>query len=109
LFQQGEADAREATPVADFERDLKVFLGRLRGVFPHTPILLSQSSICRNAAHAGIRGKQAEVVSLSQQIYPGPDTDRIAERHDGCHFSSLGLQQLALAWFDASKAHFSSP
>jgi hypothetical protein len=43
------------------------------------------------------------VVDARAGILPGPDTDSIgfAERYDGCHFSTEGMEHAARLWLDA--------
>jgi hypothetical protein len=43
------------------------------------------------------------VISIADQVLPGPDTDLIGIEHrrDGCHFAASGQELAAQAWFKA--------
>ena len=49
-------------------------------------------------AGAVIREAQRTVIDPNKGILPGPDTDLITDRFDGCHMGRQGLMDHASAW-----------
>jgi hypothetical protein len=50
------------------------------------------------ASQATIRAAQQSLIDVDKAIVPGPDTDLIRDRFDGCHMGSVGLHEHARAW-----------
>jgi hypothetical protein len=50
------------------------------------------------ANQAIIRRAQQSLISSQDVILPGPDTDLIRDRFDGCHMGSTGLREHARMW-----------
>ena len=50
------------------------------------------------ANQAIIRHAQQSLFNAEQRILPGPDTDLIRDRFDGCHMGAAGLREHAYMW-----------
>jgi hypothetical protein len=68
------------------------------------PIYVSIATRCgRVHPNESIRQAQRAVIDPSAGILTGPDTDTLgfAQRYDGCHFSTEGLDAAAELWLQA--------
>lgn len=110
LWHQGESDniagTSAETYVHLFESIRRVF--RERGI--EAPIYIALASyhpaciINGNGNSEDVRQAQKSLAKMYKDIFPGPDTDkfdRCIDRHDGVHFSSVGLEKHAAAWLKA--------
>ncbi len=103
LWHQGEADARENTANEPFRHHFSSVLTKLKSATENAPILVAQTSVCRNNPNEIIRSAQAAMWNSANGVFPGPDTDSLGdrERFDGCHFSRSGLKKVAYMWAQA--------
>ena len=99
LWHQGEANWH--TDPTDYARELRA-LAATAGRLANAPFFVSVATICQNGPDAAIENAQRSVVD-GQRILPGPDTDTLLpqDRKDGCHFSKLGQEKVALMWANA--------
>lgn len=82
-------------------------LAPIRRLGVDAPIYVARATRCAKAGpSAEIRGAQGGLVDPPSRILAGPDTDALglAERYDGCHFSSEGLDRAAALWLEALRA-----
>jgi hypothetical protein len=102
LWQQGEGD-RDKTSEMEYIRYFINLTEQLRMSNMQAPIYLAQSSRCRDSGSVAIRSAQRNLVSQRRGIFAGPNTDLIGPegRWDGCHFSSNGMDKVALLWFNS--------
>jgi len=102
LWQQGEADARMGTSNGKYSSEMTVLVHRLREHGISGPMLLAQSTRCRNSGSNDLHAALTQVVQQEPNVFPGPDTDALGEgfRSDGCHFNDAGLNAAAIAWLD---------
>jgi hypothetical protein len=107
LWQQGEADARNATSREDYSAGLTILIHRLREAGISAPVLLARSTRCRNTPNDAIRSAMAGIADHEPNVYLGPDTDTLGDdyRFDGCHFNDAGLQRAASMWLDSLRRH----
>ncbi|MGH8666655.1 MAG: sialate O-acetylesterase, partial [Burkholderiales bacterium] len=104
LWHQGEADATANTPPDQYEAALRALIASIRRHGVAAPIYIAVSTRCgRTRPDESIRLAQRAVVDAGAGILPGPDTDSLgfAERYDGCHFSTEGLDRAAELWLHA--------
>lgn len=100
LWQQGEADARYGTSMDAYVHNLQRVFARVRKRLPDAPIFVARSTRCRSEPNPRVRDAQADVVRTMPHLQFGPDLDLLGAdlRHDGCHFSSAGLEAASLQW-----------
>lgn len=101
LWQQGEADARAATPAPDYAQALLALAATLRRHGVDAPVLVARSTVCRAAPAATLHRAQDHAAAQDSGLRIGPDTDTALgrdERIDGCHFSAPGLDAAARLW-----------
>jgi lysophospholipase L1-like esterase len=107
LWQQGEADARDATSARAYRDQLVRLDALLHGLGVDAPVFLALSTVCRSPPYAPVREAIAQATASTAstaapgRLRPGPDTDRLVaagDRRDGCHFSATGAQAAARAW-----------
>jgi len=103
LWHQGEADALYGTSKEHYIRSFRALVGSVRALDIAAPIYVAIASYFAvpegyAAAQAVIRGAQFAVIDAGNGIFIGPDTDRIADRFDGCHMGRQGLIDHARAW-----------
>ena len=104
LWQQGEADAIARTPAQVYREQFLAMLAAIRREGVNAPIFVARASRCgRVRPSEAIRGAQHALIDPALGILAGPDTDALgfAERFDGCHFSTEGLDRAAELWLDA--------
>ncbi len=102
LWHQGEADANRTDP----EIYQQLFLEMLTGIRQQrieAPIYISQATFCRGQQDPQLRRAQRDLVDPDWGIRLGPNTDvlDLCYRHDGCHFSTEGLERAADLWLQA--------
>lgn len=109
IWHQGESDNLEDTPKDVYKSRLKEIYQQIRDsgiqsdfyvcVASYHPAMIG---IKENGNDAIIRQAQIEFVNETPGIKPGPDTDLFnlaSDRHDGVHFSTLGLDKFAKELF----------
>src|SRR5262245_8210113 len=89
LWHQGEADALHGTSADQYVSAFRALARSLR-VLMFAPIYVATASYFAvpegyGASQAVIRRAQQSVISPEDAILPGPDTDLIKDRFDGCH------------------------
>lgn len=100
LWQQGESDCRYRTTQEEYMKEFASMFEGVRAIGLSAPLYIAIASKNPKPCDS-IQNAQRALVDIGRGIYPGPDTDSIAERFDGIHFSSGGLLQLADLWFEA--------
>jgi hypothetical protein len=108
-WHQGEADANHTgMSAAAYSRYFRSMLHEVREAGVDAPVYVALATLCEEAPHpfqnsAEIRRGQKQVISIADQVLPGPDTDLIGIEHrrDGCHFAASGQELAAQAWFKA--------
>lgn len=102
LWQQGEADARNGTVAAEYQRGLASLAAMLDQAGVRAPLILARSTVCRSLPNEAIRAAiEQTVASMPGKFVLGPDTDQLqgdSLRSDGCHLSQAGLKQAAAQW-----------
>jgi Carbohydrate esterase, sialic acid-specific acetylesterase len=103
LWHQGEADALYGTSADAYANDFQALVGSLRGLGIRAPIYVAIASYFAipegyAANQAIIRHAQQSLISPLQGLLPGPDTDLIRDRFDGCHMGRAGLCEHAQMW-----------
>ena len=104
LWHQGEADAQRGTTEAAYRESFLAMLAAIRRLEVDAPIHVAVASRCgRMRGSQPVRSAQTALIDPPAGILPGPDTDTLgfAERYDGCHFSSEGLDKAADLWWEA--------
>lgn len=108
LWQQGEADAMAKTSAQAYREGFLAMLAAIRRMGVDAPIYAARATRCAKARPSEeIRGAQGGLIDPSLRILAGPDTDALgfAERYDGCHFSTEGLDRAAALWLEALRAN----
>jgi len=111
-WHQGEADANHTgMSGAEYCAQFQTMLRALRDAAVKAPVYVALATLCEGDPHpyqnaVEIRRGQRKVISIRDQVLPGPDTDLIGIEHrrDGCHFSASGQELAAQAWFKAITA-----
>lgn len=102
LWQQGEADARNGTVAAEYQRGLASLAALLNQAGVQAPLVLARSTVCRSLPNEAIRAAIEQTVATTPDSFVlGPDTDQLqgdTYRRDGCHLSQAGLKQAAAQW-----------
>jgi hypothetical protein len=103
LWHQGEADALYGTRADNYAKAFRALVGSLRDLDIRAPIYVAIASFFAipegyAANQAIIRRAQQSLISPQQGILPGPDTDLIRDRFDGCHMGRAGLCEHAHMW-----------
>ncbi|MFN3705890.1 MAG: sialate O-acetylesterase [Thermoflexales bacterium] len=113
LWHQGESDAVLGTSEAEYRERFLNMLAALRAQGVRAPVFVAVATRCgRYPPNEAIRRAQQSLVNPELGIFAGPDTDQLdaSYRHDGCHFSTRGLQAHAQLWFEAlARAEASAP
>jgi hypothetical protein len=105
LWHQGEADALYGTSAADYRSRLRALVLSIRQRGNIAPFYVATASYFANPQgfaqqQQTIRAAQAGLPDTTLEILPGPNTDLILDRHDGCHMASSGLREHAAAWVE---------
>jgi hypothetical protein len=103
LWHQGEADALYGTSADEYARAFRALVGSLRDLDIRVPIYVATASYFAvpegyGASQAIIRSAQQSLINAEEGILPGPDTDLIRDRFDGCHMGRTGLREHAQVW-----------
>jgi len=103
LWHQGEADALYGTSADRYINAFRALVRSLRDLDIRAPIYIATASYFAvpegyGANQAIIRRAQQSLISPEDLILPGPDTDLIRDRFDGCHMGNTGLRQHAQMW-----------
>jgi hypothetical protein len=120
LWQQGEADARAGVTTRRYRDNLLQLQSHLGASGIHAPIVMAKSTVCRSVPSLPIRQAVDDLVASRRGFEAGPDTDTLVDRapasthspalrHDGCHFTALGLQKAAQLWAPVLRPRISSP
>jgi hypothetical protein len=102
LWHQGESDAALNISPTDYRlRFLNVLKG-IREAGVDAPVFVAVATHCgQYGENKDIRWVQRDIVNHDLRIWQGPDTDTLSAaefRHDGCHFSTRGLDAHADLW-----------
>jgi hypothetical protein len=101
LWHQGESDAYLQIHPTDYRlRFLNVLKG-VRELGVGAPVFIAVATRCGPyPENKDIRWVQRDIVNHDAGIWQGPDTDVLGAdyRHDGCHFSTRGLDAHADLW-----------
>jgi len=106
LWQQGEADAIERTSGEAYRQRFGAMLASIRGLGVDAPIYVARATRCAKVHPSDeIANAQSALADPAAGILPGPDLDTLglADRYDGCHFSTEGLERAAELWLGALK------
>ena len=103
LWHQGEADAFYGTSAEAYARAFGELVASLRDLHITAPIHVAIASYFAVPAgysdtQAVIREALRSVIDPNNGILPGPDTDLITDRFDGCHMGRNGLRDHARSW-----------
>jgi hypothetical protein len=103
FWHQGEADALYGTSADDYTRAFRALVGSLRDLGIRARIHIAIASYFAipegyGAKQAIIRRAQRSLICPQQGVLPGPDTDMIRDRFDGCHMGTTGLREHAQMW-----------
>ena len=101
FWHQGESDAALLIHPSDYRVRFMDMLRGLRELGVDAPVFVAQATRCGGyPENKDIRWVQRDIVNHSLGIWQGPDTDSLGSefRHDGCHFSTRGLDAHAELW-----------
>jgi Carbohydrate esterase, sialic acid-specific acetylesterase len=103
FWHQGEADALYGTSAGDYTKAFRALVGSLRDLGIRAPIYVAIASYFAipegyAASQAIIRDAQRSLINAEEGILPGPHTDLIRDRFDGCHMGTAGLHEHAQMW-----------
>ena len=107
LWEQGEADAIARTDARTYEQKFAAMLHAIRARGVDAPIYVARATRCAKTPPSEAIGKaQRALVNPADGIRAGPDLDQLgfADRYDGCHFSTEGLDRAAELWLRALAA-----
>ena len=107
LWEQGEADAFGRTSGSDYRDRFAAMLASIRLLGVDAPIYVARTTRCAKVRPSTeLSSAQAALVDPAAGILAGPDLDTLgfADRYDGCHFSTEGLERAADLWLAAIKA-----
>ncbi|UXH80159.1 sialate O-acetylesterase [Roseateles amylovorans] len=100
LWQQGEADARDRTAMADYRDGLAALRAGVvaRGI--DAPWWVARSTHCPPHDGGQVREAVRQLLVIPDSGFvEGPDTDQIpAAERDGCHFTAQGVNDAAALW-----------
>lgn len=101
LWHQGESDAALLISPSDYRLRFLAMLRGVRELGVTAPVFVAQATRCGGyPENKDIRWVQRDIVNHDLGIWQGPDTDSLGPeyRHDGCHFSTRGLDAHARLW-----------
>jgi len=101
LWEQGEADAIARTSGNVYRERFGAMLASIRGLGVDAPIYVARATRCAKVHPSDeLRNAQDALANPVAGVLAGPDLDTLglAERYDGCHFSSEGLERAAELW-----------
>jgi len=106
LFHQGESDhnAHHLDGYLEYRNVFSQFVQNLQDdlMDPNFKIYVSRATYCNNNVDLKLSKVQDELQTLPH-VFGGPNTDSLLGRkwrNDGCHFSALGLREVASMWMD---------
>lgn len=108
LWHQGESDAVLFTHPRDYQQRFLEMLAAIRARGVDAPVYVAVATRCgQYPVNPDIQWAQRDLVNPAAGILPGPDTDLLDDtfRHDGCHFSSDGLDAHAEMWLRQTRAY----
>ena len=106
LWHQGETDAKQDTGKEQYIRHFLSMKNGIRSLGVQAPIYVSIASRYRDeSGDLNIQKAQKEIILKFPDVFPGPDTDQLGDayRYDGTHFSSKGMKEAAMLWYQAIK------
>jgi peptidoglycan/LPS O-acetylase OafA/YrhL len=111
LWQQGEADALNATAAADYRSQLIQLRALLDRHGLTAPLYVARSTRCGNEPSTAIHRALDAAATLEPRIRPGADTDILGSEYrvDGCHFNERGRSAAAALWLEVLKRDDASP
>nr|WP_299415347.1 NPCBM/NEW2 domain-containing protein [uncultured Emticicia sp.] len=107
LWHQGESDNYASTSESDYFSNIIAVINKTRSELGNIPWVISRASTSDQYENGGlgnpnynIINAQNSLVSISNQVFPGPSTDDIlgSNRWDYVHFYGGGLIELAKRW-----------
>lgn len=108
LWHQGESDAYLRIDPTSYRVRFMSIISRIRELGVVAPVFVAVATRCgENGENADIRWVQRDMVNHDLRIWQGPDTDTLGPeyRHDGCHFSTRGLDEHAALWVEYVKLY----
>lgn len=115
LWHQGESDNYSNTSESDYFSNITHVISKTRSELGNIPWVISRASITSKYENDGlgnpnnnIINAQNSLVSIGNQIFPGPLTDDIlgSNRSDEVHFFGGGLIELANRWNESLNVDF---
>lgn len=106
LWDQGEADAFARTSASAYRQRFGEMVASIRAQGVNAPIYVARTTRCaKTRPSEELANAQRALVNPASGILAGPDLDVLgfAERYDGCHFSTEGLDRAAELWLAALK------
>lgn len=106
LWDQGEADAYARTSAEAYRQRFGAMVASIRALGVNAPIYVARTTRCAKIRPSEVLANaQSALVNPASGIRAGPDLDTLgfAERYDGCHFSTEGLDRAAELWLAALK------
>lgn len=102
LWQQGEADTRDRTAMADYRDALAALRAGVAARGVDVPWWIARSTWCPPHDGGQVREAVRELLAIPGSGFrEGPDTDTLgAPLRDGCHFSAEGTARAAALWAD---------
>lgn len=103
LWHQGESDAYKHIDPTSYRLRFLSMLKRIRELGVDAPVYIAVATRCGPyPENQDIRWVQRDLVNHDLRILQGPDTDALGPefRHDGCHFSTNGLEAHAAMWVE---------
>jgi len=78
----------------------------IRALGLNAPIYVARDALRQGSSRGGVRQRRSALVNPASGVLAGPDLDVLdsADRIDGCHFSTEGLEGAADLWLAALKA-----
>lgn len=105
LWQQGEADARDRTAMADYRDALAALKAGMAARGVDAPWWIARSTWCPPHDGGQIREAVRELIAIPGSGFrAGPDTDLLgAPLRNGCHFNVDGTARAAALWAEILK------
>jgi hypothetical protein len=99
-------------PAPSYREKFAAMLASIRRLGVDAPIYVARATRCAKTRPAGeIGDAQRALADPAAGIFAGPDTDKLgfADRYDGCHFSTEGMERAADMWLEAIGAGKGTP
>lgn len=105
LWQQGEADARDRTAMADYRDALAALRTGVAARGIDAPWWIARSTYCPPHDGGQVREAVRELLVIPNSGFrEGPDTDTISlPLRNGCHFTAEGAARAAAMWAEVLK------